>query len=145
MASSRIHLQPGIPSHFSAAWHPHQWNWSQPAYQRDLKEGNDKSLEELTPKEISEVLYTEEDVDRDHYYSNELNDEWFISFVGIKSVCTYCSKTFTSKILLHKLLKSCIIRQQISPSTDISASAIKPVIESLALPMSLGTGFGFRG
>lgn len=116
----------------------------QPTYQEDLKEENNKSLGEPTSEKISEVLYTKKDVDKDHYYSNKLNDKLFIGFMGIKFICTHYSKTFTLKTLLYKYLKSCIIQQQVSPSIDVFASLAIPFIESSSLAMGFGTSFGFR-
>ena len=135
--------QPGA-SYQPAPRQPYQSNPSYRGYQRrDKKEVyqvDDEAIEDQ-PEGFHIIFNVDgEDVT----YSDEGFDEIVVNFVGIETSCSKCHSSFLSKSKLHKHIKAGCVGETL-PSSSTQPSSSIPVIASMAVHQSFGSGLAFRG
>lgn len=92
-----------------------------------------------------ERFYTTFNTDgEDVTYSDEGFDKVIINFVGIEISYSKCYSSFPSKSKLHKYIKTGCIKEAL-PSSSTQPSSSIPIIASMAVHQSFGSGLAFRG
>lgn len=104
-------------------------------------------MKEAAPDKLADAWYAGHDQDdNNQYYASNYDEEVFINFYGIESVCSNSHQSFPSKSLLHKYLKTTYSPGNLGYSqTPTSSLTSVPVQISKATLDSIGSGLAFRG
>lgn len=147
LSSNRVPPFPPSDPRSTALRQPYQSNPPHRGYQRSDKNGVHQ-IDDESSEDCPDGFYAaHEPENKEVHYSDKGFDEVFANFVGIETVCTRCSNSFSSKSQLHKHLKAGCIDGK--PSAPASASnhpvSPIPIVKSKAAVPSLGSGLAFRG
>lgn len=144
MPSSRALTPSSGGGHLLNPRQPYQSTLYQRAYQATA---DDEEVESKpSPEEVLEVLYGGQELDEDgRYYTDQADNEVFVGFLGIESLCQRCGQGFPSRSALHKHLKAeCVLVQDLINAASLAQlSSPIPVLQSKAI-FEACFGFAFR-
>ena len=104
-------------------------------------------MEEAATDKLVDVWYACHDQDdNDQYYTSDYDEEVFVNFHGIESVCSDCHQFFLYWLLLHTHLKAaCLPGNLRHPQVPTLSPTSLHLRISKATLDSIGSGFAFRG
>lgn len=146
LPSSRTLTLAASDGHLPNLHQPHQSTPYQRAYQATAD--NEEVGSKPPPEEVLEVLYGGQELDKDgRYYTDQADDEVFVGFLGIESLCQRCGQGFPSRSTLHKDLKAkCVpVQDSLNATSPAQQSSPIPVLQSKATFEAGSSGFAFRG